>query len=68
MVDEIIRSAIADAIAGTIKSERVVSYIDYKAKYTVLKPTVRVTIELTSGKILTLDVSDEFEKELKGDK
>lgn len=45
--------------------KRIEDYTDYKSKYVVLKPAVKVTIELTSGKIVKLDVTDYFEGEVK---
>lgn len=45
--------------------KRVVSYTDYKQKYTVPKPTVVVEISLTNGKIIKVDISDYFEGVIK---
>lgn len=39
---------------------RIERYVDYKSKYTVLKPSVKVEIELTEGKVVTIDVTDYF--------
>lgn len=41
--------------------KRVESYTDYKSKYVVLKPSVKVEIALTDGKVAKIDVSDYFE-------
>ena len=61
-----------DLIARSIKNveegrltSRVVSYADYKQKYIVPKPSVKVEIELTSGKVAKLDITDYFEGVIK---
>jgi len=41
--------------------KRVISYTDYKSKYVVLKPMMKVRIELTDGKIFEIDISDYLE-------
>lgn len=40
---------------------RIDSYADYKSKYVVLKPSVKVDVELTNGKKFTIDITDYFE-------
>ena len=42
--------------------KRVESYTDYKNPYVVLKPSVKVEVELTNGKIIKIDVTDYFEE------
>lgn len=39
---------------------RIESYADYKNPYMILKPSVKVVVELTCGKTVTIDVSDYF--------
>ena len=41
--------------------KRIESYTDYKARFVVLKPSVKVEIALTEGKVVTIDVTDYFE-------
>lgn len=41
--------------------ERIVSFTDYKRKYVILKPSVKVNIELTNGRVACIDVTDYFE-------
>ena len=45
--------------------KRVESYYDYKSKYVVLKPSVKVEIALTEGKVVKIDVSDYFKEVVK---
>ena len=45
--------------------ERVETYVNYNSKYTVLKPSVKVEVELTCGKIFKFDVSDYFKEDIK---
>ena len=40
---------------------RIDSYVDFKSKYVVLKPSVKVDVELTNGKKFSIDVTDYFE-------
>lgn len=42
-------------------NKRVIAYKDFKNKYVILKPSVEVKIELTEGKVVTVDVTDFFE-------
>ncbi len=41
--------------------ERIVSFTDFKNKYVNLRPSVKVNIELTNGRTVTIDVTDYFE-------
>ena len=41
--------------------ERITSYTDFKSKYVVLRPSVKVDVELTDGKKFTIDITDYFE-------
>lgn len=45
--------------------KRITSFTDYKSRYVVLKPKVKVTIEMTEGKVIEMDVSDYFEGDVK---
>lgn len=45
--------------------KRIDTYVDYKSKYVVLKPSVKVEVELTNGKKFTLDITDYFEGVIK---
>ena len=40
--------------------KRVETYVDFKSKYVVLKPSVKVNVELTDGRKFTIDVTDYF--------
>lgn len=42
------------------RNDRLVSFTDYKSKYTVLKPYVKVEVALTDGKVATFDITDYF--------
>ena len=44
---------------------RVIGFTNYKSRYAVLKPGVTVEAELTNGKVVKIDVTDYFEKEIK---
>lgn len=61
---ELIVESIKDIEKGDL-SDRVVAYNDYKQKYVVPKPSVKVEIELTSGKVAKLDITDYFKGEIK---
>ena len=45
--------------------ERIFNFTDYKNKFVVLKPSVKVEVELTEGKVFRIDVSDYFEGVIK---
>lgn len=55
MLEDIIKEVIE-----TKKSDRITTYIDYKKKYVILNPSVKVEIELPEGKVIKLDVTDLF--------
>ena len=40
-------------------------YKNYKSRYVIPKPHVRVQIELTSGKVATIDITDYFKGVIK---
>lgn len=42
-------------------STRLDKYSDYKNKYMILKPSVKATIELKNGRVLTIDITDYFQ-------
>ena len=60
---ELIKREIKNISDGKI-STRVLNFNDFKSKYSVLKPMVKVEIELTKGVIATIDISDYFKEEL----
>ena len=63
-LEELIKQEIENINNGKI-DERVLNFYDYKSKYCVLKPMVKVNIELTKGVTATIDISDYFKEELK---
>lgn len=63
-LEELIKKIISKSRVDTLDT-RVESFVDYKNKYMILKPSVKVTIELTDGKVIKADVTDYFEKALK---
>lgn len=63
-LEELIKKIISKSRVDTL-DHRVESFVDYKNKYMILKPSVKVTIELTEGKVIKADVTDYFEKSLK---
>lgn len=62
---EDLEDLIRELIKAPELSERINKYIDYKAKYVILKPSVKVTVELTKGIVFTADISDYFEEDIK---
>lgn len=60
-LEDFIKSVIEGIMQGKI-DPRVESYTDYKNRFTVLKPTVKVEVELTSGKVAVFDITDYFER------
>jgi len=58
-LEELIKRVVTELENNTI-NERIDVYNDYKTKYVVLKPKVKVKIELTNGKIAEIDVTDYF--------
>lgn len=63
-LEEIVKKCIKNLLDGKV-DDRVISFTDYKSKYAVLKPEVKVEISLTKGVVATIDVSDFFKEELK---
>ncbi len=63
-LEELIKKEINNILEGKF-DDRVLNYFDYKSKYAVLKPMVKVNIELTKGVTATIDISDYFKEELK---
>lgn len=63
-LEELIKQEIENINNGKI-DERVLNFYDFKSKYAVLKPMVKVNIELTKGVTATIDISDYFKEELK---
>lgn len=60
LITRVIRNLDVEKLDGRIET-----YVDYKSNYVVLKPTVKVEIELTCGKVLKIDVSDYFKGVIK---
>lgn len=58
---EVLIKHIVEDLENNQINDRVDSYNDFKSKYVVLKPLVKVRIELTSGKVAEIDVTDYFE-------
>lgn len=58
-LEDEIRKAIGDLREGRIP-ENAEQYVDYGTKYTILKPAVKVEIELSCGKVLKFDVTKHF--------
>lgn len=56
---------VVEGLENDILDKRIIKYIDYKTKYTILKPSVKVEVELTDGKVAQFDVSDYFEGVIK---
>lgn len=63
-LEEVVKQAIKNLLDGKV-NERVINFVDYKNKYAVLKPEVKVEISLTKGIVATIDVSDFFKEEIK---
>lgn len=64
MLEELIKNLIEGLKEGKL-SERMDTYIDYKNPYTVLKPSVKVEVELSKGVVAKFDISDFFKEALK---
>ena len=60
IVSEIIQNVDVEKL-----DKRIDTYTDFKSKYVVLKPVVKVSVELTSGKKFTIYVTDYFEGVIK---
>ena len=63
MLEKLLKEEIKKINNGDINSERIVSFIDYKNPYAILKSKVYVEIELKKGIKVTLDISDLFKEE-----
>mgnify|MGYP007111737581 CR=1 FL=1 len=63
-LEELLKKEIEKIKKGKI-DERIVSFVDYKNKYAILKPAVKVEVSLTKGVVATIDISDYFEEEVK---
>lgn len=61
-LEELTKRIVASIGKGEVDG-RVVNYVDYKTKYMVLKPQVTIDVELTSGKVVKIDVTDYFDFE-----
>lgn len=60
VVSEIIQNVDVEKL-----DKRIDTYADYKSKYVVLQPKVKVSVELTNGKKFTIDVTDYFKGVIK---
>lgn len=58
-LEELIKSEIENVKSGRV-DERVVTFTDYKNKYAILKPGVKIKLSLTKGVEAEIDVSDYF--------
>lgn len=63
-LEEVIKKTIQNLLDGKV-DERVESFVDYKSQYAVLKPSVKVEINLTKGVVAKIDISDFFKEEIK---
>ena len=64
-LEELIKNTIKTIDEGNVPTDRIESFMDYKAKYVILRPSVKVEIALTGGKVVKMDVSDYFEGDIK---
>lgn len=62
-LETLIKQEIENIKKGEL-SKRVISFYDYKSKYAVLRPSVKIEVELTQGVVAKLDVTDYFEEEI----
>lgn len=65
-LESLIRRIVDDVRNGKTDG-RVLSYVDYKTKYVVVKSKISVEVELTEGKVVKFDVSDYFKELLEGE-
>lgn len=65
-LESLIRRIVEDVRNGKT-DDRVLSYVDYKTKYVVVKSKISVEVELTEGKVVKFDVSDYFKELLEGE-
>ena len=63
-LEDEIKKAIGDLREGKIP-ENAEQYMDYGSKYTILRPSVKVEIELSCGKVLKFDATHHFKGVLK---
>lgn len=63
-LEEVIKQEIKNLLDGKV-DERVESFVDYKSQYAVLKPSVKIEVNLTKGIVAKIDVSDFFTEEIK---
>lgn len=63
-LEELLKKEIEKIKKGKI-DERIVSFVDYKNKYAILKSAVKVEVSLTKGVVATIDISDYFEEEVR---
>lgn len=63
-LEELLKQEI-DNIKNGIVSKRVDNFVDYKNKYAILKPEVKVEVSLTCGVVAKIDVTDYFMEEIK---
>lgn len=47
------------------RNPRLTDFTDYKSKYVVLKPSVKVEVALTDGRVAKFDISDYFQGVIK---
>lgn len=64
-LNNLIKNVIEDLKNGSVKNDRLVSFVDYKNKYAILKPAITIKIELTKGVVAKVDITDYFMEELK---
>lgn len=60
-LQKLITGIVRDLEDDNQMNERLTQFVDYKNKYVVLKPSVKVSVELTNGRTFTIDVTDYFE-------
>lgn len=63
-LEELIRRII-DGVTQGKTDQRVEKFEDYKSKYVVLAPTVKVEVALTDDKTFRFDVTDYFKGDVK---
>ena len=64
-IEEIIKETIEQAASGVLP-KRVVEYADYKVPHIILRDSVVVTVELTCGKVVKIDVTDVALQKIRG--
>ena len=63
-LEQLIKKEIENVKNGIV-DDRINTFVDYKSKYAVLRPEVKVEISLSKGVVATIDVSDYFREEIK---